>query len=249
MVVKTGLAAAVIVLVISIGAHAQVNGVPPSVTSLGPGRSFAPPASVTSLGPHGFSHAPVLLGGPVFFQPGLNRPGVNRGAHRGFRPGFGREHGGVVFVPYAVPVGPMYGGYYGYDGYNGYDNVGAEPDQVPPQAEAPTPTVIERRPTVVYLMPGGEAQTQPAMPKPEQQAEAARPTAKTVASESAAEPEPRTVLVFKDGHKQEITNYAIQGDTLYNLSGNGPRKIALADLNLGETQKLNEDRGISFRLP
>jgi hypothetical protein len=46
----------------------------------------------------------------------------------------------------------------------------------------------------------------------------------------------------------QVTNYAIVGDELINLSG-VPRKIALAQLDLDATTQVNEDRGIAFRLP
>jgi hypothetical protein len=57
------------------------------------------------------------------------------------------------------------------------------------------------------------------------------------------------VLVFKDGHQQEILNYAIVGGTLYDLSDGQSRKIALAQLDLPATVKQNDGRGIDFELP
>ena len=61
--------------------------------------------------------------------------------------------------------------------------------------------------------------------------------------------QPRTVLVFKDGHEVEVANYAIVGSTLYDLSDNRARKVALAELDLSATVKHNDDRGVSFQLP
>jgi hypothetical protein len=57
------------------------------------------------------------------------------------------------------------------------------------------------------------------------------------------------VLVFKDGHQIEVQNYAVIGDTLYDLSPGRHHKILVADLDLTSTVKLNDDRGIDFRLP
>ncbi len=57
------------------------------------------------------------------------------------------------------------------------------------------------------------------------------------------------MLIFKDGHKLEVTNYVIQGKTLFNLGDDGPRKVALSDLNLEETIIQNDDRGVEFKLP
>jgi hypothetical protein len=68
-------------------------------------------------------------------------------------------------------------------------------------------------------------------------------------SVSAPAQQPTTLLVFRDGHRLEITNYAIQSGTLYNLSDKGPHKIALADLDLDATVKANDDRGVDFTAP
>jgi len=76
--------------------------------------------------------------------------------------------------------------------------------------------------------------------------------AKPAAAASAPEPpkpQPKTVLIFHDGHKVEIQNYAISGTTLYNLSDSGPHQIALDDLDLAATTKANSERGIVFHLP
>jgi hypothetical protein len=70
----------------------------------------------------------------------------------------------------------------------------------------------------------------------------------------AAQPEtplesgPATVLIFRDGHQQEIQNFAIMGDSLYVL-GDKHQKIALADLDVDQTIKQNDERGITIRLP
>ena len=60
---------------------------------------------------------------------------------------------------------------------------------------------------------------------------------------------PATVLVFRDQHQNEIQNYAIVGQTLFDLTPGHSRKVALADLDLEATQKQNDDRGVSFQIP
>jgi|GEM_PF-982795 len=60
---------------------------------------------------------------------------------------------------------------------------------------------------------------------------------------------PTAVFIFKDGHKLETKNFAIMGSTLYDLSGNGVRKVQLTDLNKEATLKENDDRGIQLKLP
>jgi hypothetical protein len=61
--------------------------------------------------------------------------------------------------------------------------------------------------------------------------------------------QPTTVLVFKDGHRSEVVNYAIVGDTLFDFAEDRARKILLADLDLAATREANDDRGVEFKLP
>jgi hypothetical protein len=60
---------------------------------------------------------------------------------------------------------------------------------------------------------------------------------------------PNTVLVFRDQHKEEVANYAIVGQTLWNFAPQHTEKISIADLDLPATTKANADRGVTFRLP
>ena len=62
-------------------------------------------------------------------------------------------------------------------------------------------------------------------------------------------PAPATVLFFRDQHQQEVQNYAIVGQTLWNFSPRRTEKIPLAQLDLARTIKANEERGVDFRLP
>ena len=58
-----------------------------------------------------------------------------------------------------------------------------------------------------------------------------------------------TVLVFRDQHQQEVENYAIVGDMLWNFAAGHTQKISLDDLDLDATRKANEARGIDFQIP
>lgn len=60
---------------------------------------------------------------------------------------------------------------------------------------------------------------------------------------------PDTVLVFRDQHKQDVRNYAIVGQTLWNFSQQRTEKIPLSDLDLPATAKANDERGLTFRVP
>jgi hypothetical protein len=61
--------------------------------------------------------------------------------------------------------------------------------------------------------------------------------------------QPKTVLVFKDGHRSEVVNYAIVGDTLFDFSGDRMHKILIADLDISATTKANDASGVEFKLP
>lgn len=135
--------------------------------------------------------------------------------------------GGYVYVPYAVPVE-------------------VEPEEPQQQSaeepEPPAPTVFERRPVTQHV-PYIESR-QPAD-------EAVTSLPKHLNLSPVSEEKIPVVIVYKDGHQLEIGNgnYAIVGDMLYDLSGPIAKKIKLADLDLQQTIKLNEQRGVDFSLP
>ena len=72
---------------------------------------------------------------------------------------------------------------------------------------------------------------------------------------AAAVPElPPAVLVFRDGHREEASEYTIADGVLYAradyyTTGSWNRKIELSSLNLPETVKSNQSRGLTFQLP
>ena len=66
---------------------------------------------------------------------------------------------------------------------------------------------------------------------------------------SAEEKTATTILVFLDGRRSEIQNYAIVGQTLWMLTEQRARKMLMSDLDVEATRKLNADRGVEFRTP
>jgi hypothetical protein len=58
-----------------------------------------------------------------------------------------------------------------------------------------------------------------------------------------------TVLVFRDGRRDEVQNYAIVGGTLWVFTPQQARKIRVADLDVKATKETNGDRGVEFQLP
>jgi hypothetical protein len=209
-------------------AGAQINAAPPSVTSVGfGGRPFSPLfPSVTSLGPQGYT-------------PGFNPAFPNSRPMFNLHPvpslnGHHHHHPGDGFVPqggiYVLP-------YYAYANYDPGYEAEVDPSEDPYDGG---PTVFDRR-----------GRGTPARP---QAAESEDPPAASVPPPAASETtpianQPATVLVFKDGRRLEIENYAIVGNTLYDLSGGARHKIPLADLDLGATTKANDERGIDFQVP
>jgi hypothetical protein len=66
---------------------------------------------------------------------------------------------------------------------------------------------------------------------------------------SAAQPVTPTVLVFRDGRRAEVQNYAIAGQTLWVFNERQAKKYPLSDLDLAATTAANEQRGIEFSVP
>jgi hypothetical protein len=63
-----------------------------------------------------------------------------------------------------------------------------------------------------------------------------------------------TVLIFRDGHREQIPEYAIVGSTLYASgdywqSGQWTKNIQLSALDIPATMKANHDNGVNFTLP
>jgi len=67
--------------------------------------------------------------------------------------------------------------------------------------------------------------------------------------QSKAQIHAETVLIYRDGHAEEVVNYAIVGNTIWVFNETRARKTSLSDLDLPATKRDNEDRGIDFVLP
>lgn len=65
---------------------------------------------------------------------------------------------------------------------------------------------------------------------------------------------PATILVYRDGHREEISNYAIADGMIYAQvadwqSGHSAKPIPLSALDATATLQANEQRGAKFTLP
>lgn len=166
-------------------------------------------------------------------------PGV---AHNGNWSG-GYSHGHYPYRPpyhrtvavYAAPLYtvPWFGAWPYFGNWDAFDDTyapdtGAAPDQsYPPESET---------------QPASQAEARPAY-------QSAYPSA---ASLVAPGPEPSVTIVYKDGHSQQIHNYALTRTALLLLdeaaTGRTPQ-IPLADINLAATEQVNRDAGVDFRPP
>jgi hypothetical protein len=209
---------------------AQFHGIPPSVTSI---QNHFPPylpnisPSVTSLGPRGYVGPPAF---PVY-PSSTGRFGHGSGNRYGYRNGYGYYGGGFV-TPYYIPA---------YDPSYSYDTGGGGPYLYSgPPAEQTLHIVVDVPPAKRSVLEDDEDGPPPAI--------ASRANRNGNAALAAAKPIDPTVLVFLDGHQQEVTNYAIMGQTVY-VFDNRTQKIALTDLDVAATIKLNDDRGVDFHVP
>jgi hypothetical protein len=220
------IAVVVLVSILAVSAFAQISGAPASVTSYGfGGHAFpnAPRASVTSLGPNGYGTPPL----PIYMGPRFTTgPTVVVGGHH-------HNH--------TYPFYPVYYSYYPVmDPYVYSGPMEAGPAPSDEEEYQGGPTIFDRR----------GSGNRSAYEAPREQASVEPPAPRAASTEAAPEePQPATILVFKDGHKQEVTNYAIVGANLFDLSQGHRQKIAIADLDVQATQKANEDEGIEFKLP
>lgn len=65
---------------------------------------------------------------------------------------------------------------------------------------------------------------------------------------------PPAILVYRDGHTEELSSYSIMGESIYTKAdywstGAWTRTIHTADLDIPATLKQNRERGIPFQLP
>jgi len=187
--------------------------------------------SVTSLGPSGYGNSWFVFGNCCsnFLLPSNPSPPRSLGhRHRSKdrdHPDFAVGVIEPVYIPYPVPDAQE------------ADDDSPDVDYVhapgPPNQDAPTTRARDRNSAPRADVSTAPISSEPAPDGPEEPAAA----------------QPSTVLVFKDGHQSEVLNYAIVGDTLFDLAAGRTRKILLADLDLPATHKANDDRGVDFQIP
>jgi hypothetical protein len=80
------------------------------------------------------------------------------------------------------------------------------------------------------------------------------PAARAAVISASAPALPAAVLIFHDGHREEVRDYSIAEGSLYArgdfyTDGYWNKKIDLANLDVAQTQQANLDRNVKFVLP
>jgi hypothetical protein len=230
--------------------------------------SQGPPASATSPTPDGRLHgAPASVLSPKTFPFGVNVPPKQRPIFiaRGPLRRFGNPR---VSRRILLPIPVFYPVY--YQGIDYSDPPVADPsvaaNTAPSERSADSDAAVatsEEALRQAYLQGARDAaaqqqqdsrygqhyldsrETARSKPSPSKNRQEESPKAKAPEVDNS----PATVFIFKDGSKIEMRNYAIMGQTLYDLSSNPLKKVLLADLDTSATQKANDDRGITVKLP
>jgi hypothetical protein len=149
----------------------------------------------------------------------------------------------------------IFGDPYLYD-YVGYPSE-ALPQQAPAQAAvspvAPPPKAAE--PLMLEWQGDRWVRVSPIEEsEPSKPATELRPLSVRNSTPSPAPPPPDTVLVFADGHQEEVSRYTIVGKVMYAnadywATGNWTKKISLSSLNLPASLQANQQRGSKLVLP
>ena len=238
------------------------RGVSPSITN---GTHLGYPAA-SILTPNnqrlGDSAPRIHNTGPFGTGAFAGHPVMGHG-NKGFIPqhGFRNHHGGNRFG-YSVPYYPVY--YYDPYAYGYAGGVVVEDNSSLPGAGTFNTNQQQYapnyRPSVgndsVMEEQGGrpfyertitERSSEP-LPDPSAKTQPPAPATPPVSANGNESNDVRTLLIFKDGRRLEIANYAIMGTTVYVFAGDR-RKIPLTELDLDATVKANEDRGTDFHVP
>ncbi len=231
----------------------QIRGPRPGTfRAPGPARGAPRPTWARPMGPGSFAPR-SLVPAPAWRRPDFHNfirplPFFDRRHNFLRRPGF---RGPVWFSYYAYPYSYYPYGYYPYYDPFFYYSYDSSAYQSSYDADMQLSNQIENLRLQLQQLREQDEQlrqqlSQPAVPPPSYAAPASPPAAP--AGQSEALP-PATVLVFRDGHRREVRNFAIVGQTLWILSEAGAQKVPLSSLDLDQTVKANEERGIAFPLP
>src|SRR5438270_9431311 len=179
-------------------------------------------------------------------RPGFSRFSGQRFGHRGFNSGFGlafdfdrdrgfrgrdgffhhRHRGNFFFggfpvyayYPYAYAA-PSYADYYPERSYNDY-NYAAQPDTNAINQAYQQGALQQQVADLSNQVESLRAEMQTAAPR-----NSARPTTQ---GGNEASSEPPITLVFRDGHRAEVHNYALAGDSFWIVNERAAKKIPIS---------------------
>ncbi len=181
-----------------------------------------------------------------------------------FAPGYNRGgHARSFFYPLAFSD-PFYSDYLSSTGYPVVSQPPVIILQAPPAA-APVPerSSSPTQPLMIelqgdrYVQVSGQETSQTEVKMIDPMPDARRQQERSSGNEAHAVPTkemPPSVLVFRDGHREQVFDYTIADGVLYAhadyfTTGSWNRKIELSSLNLSETVKSNQSQGVRFQLP
>ena len=181
----------------------------------------------------------VVVGGGVAFgrnpRVGIvigGRPFHNRRFFRGVYPYYPYAYGGYPYTLYP---------YYGYGLQSDFVYSGGTPYPYPQASYMPEhDTGLQNE---VYRL---QAELDDIKQQQDLDRRYAPPPPQERPAVAPAKPAPPAVLIYRDGRKAEVTNYAVVGQTLWIFSEARARKVPLADLDLDATRSANEERGVDF---
>jgi hypothetical protein len=145
----------------------------------------------------------------------------------------------------------FYGAPYFYSDYDSYEPEYQAPPPAPPTPAPVVPVKTEPLPDPVLLELRGNQWVKVT--------NFGETSAQGLVAESAVQMPlqkdmPPAVLIYRDGHSEEVSSYSIIGRVMYTksdywTSGAWTRTIQIADLDVPATLKQNQQRGVKFEMP
>jgi hypothetical protein len=208
----------------------------------------------------------LLVAGCV---PSAIAQGHGGGHGAGFAPGFARGFG-VPGWRAGFARAFYYGDPYFYSDYSDYSEYPTPPGSpqiilvqpAPPAVAQPEakvePLMIELQGDR-YVRIGGASSQDESAPVSGSQAAASPKTTPVVTSAQTspthpAAPLPPALLIYRDGHSEQVPDYAIAGGVIYARGdywqqGYWTKSIQLSALNIPATIQANQEKGVNFVLP
>jgi hypothetical protein len=206
--------------------HSGFRAAPVAPFGFHSGFHTVAPFGVAPFHTHGFVFVGSFGHNP-HFHVFVGTPCVNCGfVHRGFYP---------AYAGYAYPG--YYPGYY-------------PPDYTQSAYASQPPVIVQNAPPGYgdnqQLVEEVQGLRDEVRQMREEQGAARQPAAER---NNAPADGPTIVLVFRDGHRSEIRNYAISGKTLWVFNERQAKKILISELDIPATEAANNERGVEFSIP